>query len=65
VSGTANRITWRAKARDGASIVVISEPKTGGTASLVVQHIGATTPERNIEAKQTWTAILARVTAGL
>ncbi len=36
VSGTANRITWRTKGRDGASVIVISEPKKGETASLVV-----------------------------
>lgn len=60
VSGTANRITWRAKARDGAAIVVISEPKKNGTASLVAQHNGAPTIERNDEAKEIWTATLDR-----
>lgn len=55
-----NRITWRAKARDGAAIVVISEPKKDGTAPLVAQHIGSATMERNDEAKTAWTAISAR-----
>ena len=63
VSGTANRITWRAKARDGAAITVISEPKKDGTASLVVQHVGSATLEGNIEAKEAWTAITARFAA--
>jgi len=65
VSGTANRITWRAKARDAESIIVISEPKKDGTASLVVQCIGTPTLERNVEAKEAWTTITARFTAGL
>lgn len=65
VSGTANRITWRAKARDGAAIVVISEPKKDGTASLVVQHNGSPTLERNDEAKATWTAIADRFVGAL
>lgn len=60
VSGTANRITWRAKARDGAAIVVISEPKKDETAALVAQHMGSATLERNDEAKAEWTAITAR-----
>ncbi len=63
VSGTANRITWRAKARDGASVIVISEPKKDGTASIVVQHVGSATIERNDEAKDAWTTIIARFAA--
>jgi hypothetical protein len=63
VSGTANRITWRTKGRDGTAITVIGEPKKGGTASLVVQHIGSATPERNLEAKEAWAAITARFAA--
>ena len=47
VSGTANRITWRAKGPDGIAITVISEPKKDGTASLVVQHMGSATLEDN------------------
>ena len=60
VSGTANRITWRTKGRDGTAITVISEPKKDGTASLVVQVIGTATLDDNLEAKETWTAITAR-----
>jgi hypothetical protein len=60
VSGTANRMTWRARGRDGTAITVISEPKKDGTASLVVQVIGTATLEDNVEAKETWTAITAR-----
>jgi hypothetical protein len=63
VSGTANRITWRAKGRDGTAYTVISEPKKDGTASLVVQIIGTATLDDNIEAKETWTAITARFAA--
>ena len=60
MSGTANRITWRAKGRDGTALTVISEPKKDGTASLVVQVIGTASPEDNTEAKEAWTAITAR-----
>ncbi len=65
VSGTGNRITWRAKARDGESVIVISEPKKDGTASLVVQHLGSPTPERNDEVKETWKAIVSGFVGGL
>ena len=60
VSGTQNRITWRAKARDAESIIVISEPKKDGTAALVVQCIGTPTLESNVEAKEAWTEITSR-----
>jgi hypothetical protein len=63
VSGTANRITWRTKGRDGTSLMVISEPKKDGTASLVVQVLGTATLDDNVEAKETWTAITARFAA--
>lgn len=65
VSGTENRTTWRAKARGGGSVVVISEPKKNGTASLVVQHLGSPTPERNGEVKELWRGIVTRFAAGL
>lgn len=65
VSGTENRITWRAKARDAESVIVISEPKKNGTASLVVQHIGSPTPERNDEVKDLWRWIVGGFVAGL
>ena len=65
VSGTANRITWRAKGRDGTALMVISEPKKDGTASLVVQILGTATLDDNVEAKKNWTAITARFAATL
>ena len=65
VSGTANRITWRVKGRDGTAYTVISEPKKDGTASLVVQIIGTATLDQNVEAKETWTEITARFAATL
>jgi hypothetical protein len=65
VSGTANRITWRAKGRDGTACTVISEPKGDGKASLVVQIIGTATLEDNVEARETWTAITSRFVATL
>ncbi|MCC6802073.1 MAG: hypothetical protein IT319_04235 [Anaerolineae bacterium] len=65
VSGTENRITWRTKSPDGSSIVVISEPKKDGSASIVAQHMGLQTEDLNIEAKAKWTAILERFLASL
>jgi hypothetical protein len=60
VSGTDRRISWRTRAKDGSSVVVISEPKKNGTASLVVQHMGLQTPELNEEARERWTAVVGR-----
>ncbi|MCW5878549.1 MAG: hypothetical protein KIS80_06750 [Anaerolineales bacterium] len=60
VSGTQKRITWRAKAKDGSALVVISEPKAKGTASLVVQHMGLQSLELNEAAKAQWVEILGR-----
>jgi hypothetical protein len=65
VSGTANRITWRAKGRDGTAYTVISEPKKDGTASLVVQILGTATLEDNLAAKDAWTAVTERFAATL
>ncbi|MEU4365671.1 hypothetical protein [Promicromonospora sp. NPDC023987] len=65
VSGTEKRITWRAKGYEGESVIVISEPKKDGAASLVVQHLGSPTPERNDEVKEQWRAIVSRFVAGL
>lgn len=59
VSGTENRISWRAKAADGSAIVVISEPKTKG-ASIVAQLMGLATLELNNEAKAQWQRIVGR-----
>jgi hypothetical protein len=60
VGGTDKRQTWRTKARDGSKIMVISEPKTNGTASIVVQQIGLLTVEMNAEAQSIWSAIVVR-----
>ncbi|MBW6435093.1 hypothetical protein KZ829_15225 [Actinoplanes hulinensis] len=60
VSGTERRITWRAKTPDGTAIVVTSEPKPNGTASLVATHTRLPSPESAAEARQTWTDILTR-----
>jgi hypothetical protein len=60
VSGTDKRITWRTKARDGSSIIVTSEPKRDGRASIVVQHTGLATLEDNDAARELWRDILAR-----
>jgi hypothetical protein len=65
VSGTDRRITWRVKAEDGSSIVVTSEPKPNGTASIVAAQIGLQTLELNDEAKAMWTAAISRFLAEL
>ncbi|MGY1741655.1 MULTISPECIES: hypothetical protein [unclassified Blastococcus] len=64
VSGTDRRITWRTKARDGSSVVVTSEPKEDGTASLVATQIGVPTLELNDEARERWTSVVTRFLAG-
>jgi hypothetical protein len=64
VGGTSNRLSWRTKAKDGAAIQVLSEPK-GDTASLVVQLMGLPTQELNQQAKQQWQDILTRFLAAL
>jgi hypothetical protein len=60
ISGTENRLTWRTRAKDGSSIVVMSEPKARGSASIVAQQMGLQTNELNMEAKSKWQAILSR-----
>ena len=65
VSGTDRRITWRAKAADGSQIIVTSEPKKNGTASIVATQLGLRTPEQNDEARENWTAAVARFLDGL
>ena len=60
VSGTENRLTWRARAKDDSSIVVMSEPKANGRASIIAQHMGLLTNELNNEAKAKWQGILTR-----
>lgn len=65
ISGTSNRITWRAKGVDNTSITVISEPKPNGTASLVVQHGGLVSQEINAQAKEQWVKTVQRFLTGL
>ena len=63
VSGTDRRITWRTRAGNGSSVIVISEPKKNGTASIVATQIGLPTPEANEEARERWTAVVERFLA--
>lgn len=65
VSGSEKRITWRVKAADGSSIVVTSEPKKNGTATIVATQAGLATHERNLEAKEAWAGVLKRFLEGL
>lgn len=58
VSGTDRRMTWRAKAADGSSVVVTSELKKNGTASIVATQMGLPTPEANDAARQQWVEVL-------
>ncbi len=60
VSGTERRITWRTKARDGSSVVVTSEPKKNGTASIVATQMGLQTLELNEEARERWASVVSR-----
>ncbi|MGY1604566.1 hypothetical protein [Geodermatophilus sp. SYSU D00815] len=65
VSGTDRRITWRAKAPDGSSVTVTSEPKKNGTASIIATQIGLPSLEANDAARQRWASVLARFLDGL
>lgn len=65
VSGTDRRITWRTRAADGSSVVVTSEPKKNGTASLVATQMGLVTPEQNDQARENWANAVARFLDGL
>ncbi len=60
VSGTDRRITWRTKAADGSSVIVTSEPKKNGTASIVATQIGLPTVESSGEARERWASIVKR-----
>ncbi|MGY1735988.1 hypothetical protein [Geodermatophilus sp. SYSU D00684] len=64
VSGTDRRVTWRTRAADGSSVVVTSEPKRNGTASLVATQMGLPTPEANEAARARWAGIVERFLAG-
>lgn len=65
VSGTDRRITWRTRAVDGSFVVITSEPKPNGTATIVAGQQGLPTPEANAGAKQMWGEVLRRFLAGL
>ncbi|MEZ4671800.1 MAG: hypothetical protein R3E39_28180 [Anaerolineae bacterium] len=60
VSGTDKRITWRSKGHDSSSIRVTSEPKKGGTASIIVNHMELQTEDLNNAAKAQWSSIIQR-----
>lgn len=60
VSGTDRRITWRTKTRQGSSVIVTSEPKKNGTASIVAAEIGLPTLEANYHARQQWAKTVKR-----
>ncbi|MGY1694239.1 hypothetical protein ACI780_04925 [Geodermatophilus sp. SYSU D00814] len=65
VSGTDRRTTWRTRAADGSSVVVTSEPKKDGTASLVATQVGLPTLEANDAARAWWTTVVERFLAGV
>ena len=59
ISGTDRRMTWRARAADGSSIIVTSELKKSGTASIVATQQGLPTAEANDAARERWVGLLA------
>lgn len=59
-SGTEKRRTWRAPASEGSSILVTSEPKKNGSASIVATGQRIASLEANDDARQCWTSLLAR-----
>jgi len=60
VSGSDKRITWRTRARDGSSVIVTSELRSNGSASLVVNQMGLASAELNDEARERWVSIVQR-----
>ncbi|GAB2586415.1 hypothetical protein Aab01nite_51600 [Paractinoplanes abujensis] len=60
ISGTDRRITWRVNAADGSQIIVTSEPKPNGTASIVAAQLGLATPKLNDQARAGWAAVVKR-----
>lgn len=58
VGGTDKRLTWRTKGEDKMTINVISEPKSNGNASIVVQLMGVQTLELSKQAKEEWAEII-------
>ncbi|MBL7255723.1 hypothetical protein [Paractinoplanes lichenicola] len=64
ISGTDRRITWRIKAADDSQIIVTSEPKANGTASIVAAQLGLQTPELNDQARDGWAGAVERFLGG-
>lgn len=60
VGGTQKRMSWRAKAPDGSAIIILSEPKAGGSASIVLQIMSVKTQRLSAEAKAKWAQVLSR-----
>lgn len=57
-SGSDRRLTWRSRAQDGSSVLVISEPKKNGTASIVATQAGLPSQEANDAAREQWVKLL-------
>ncbi|WP_299169825.1 hypothetical protein [uncultured Arthrobacter sp.] len=57
-SGTDRRMSWRTTAVDGSSILVTSEAKKNGTASIVATQMGLPSPEANDAAREHWVGLL-------
>lgn len=64
VRGTDKRMTWRVKAVDGSSILVTSEPKKDGEATIVASLTGLKSHESNVETKEAWADVLGRFLDG-
>lgn len=64
-SGTAKRLSWRLRAKDGIGVRVTSEPRTEGSAVLVVTVVGLASAEAVVEAKAAWRGVLERFAATL
>lgn len=60
ISGTKNRLNWRAKANDGTTLAITSEPKKDGAASIVVMQTNIQSHEQYLEAKTKLGSILDR-----
>lgn len=60
VRRTDRRSTWRADGVDGSRVVVTSEPKKDGTASLVVTQTGLATREVSGTVREQWVGVLER-----
>ena len=59
-SSSDKRMNWRAKAKDGFSILVTSEPKQNDSATLIITLTGLASSEQSAQAKEWWAEILNR-----